>query len=246
MTELCRLCGANPNFVMTGLVLQKYKVRYFDCPTCGYVQTEKPYWLAEAYEQPINKYDTGIISRNYQNSILVYFLSLLMFRLKYKKIRHVDYAGGYGILVGLLREFGITSHWHDKYCKNVFADQFPWDGNKSVDLLSAFEVFEHFENPNLEIGELLAHSKNIIFSTRLISDEIPKIGEWWYYGEEHGQHIGFYRKKTLQFVAKKNHLNLLSDGVAIHCLSEMRPSLMLFKMACAVSRVNMLSMLKKI
>lgn len=197
MIELCRLCGSESEFAMTGQIMDKYQVKYFDCANCGYVQTERPYWLEEAYESPINKYGTGIISRNYQNSKLVYFLMFLMFRFKYKKVSHVDYAGGYGMLVGLFREFGIKSYWHDKYCGNVFADQFVWDkSNQRVGLLSAFEVFEHFENPYLEISELLAHSKNVIFTTRLIDDKIPKIGEWWYYGEKHGQHIGFYSAKA--------------------------------------------------
>lgn len=231
---------------MTGLIMQKNMISYFDCPNCGYIQTESPFWLAEAYETPINYSDTGLLTRNFQNSLLIYFLLILIFGKQYKKIRHVDYAGGYGVLVGLLREFKINSYCYDKYCKNFFSPEFSSDKfDQDADIVSAFEVFEHFENPDSEIKTLLACSSNIIFTTRIIGNKIPEIGKWWYYGEEHGQHIGFYRLKTLKYIAKANGLHLVSDGKSIHFLSKSNISSVLFKAICIFSKTSFVNILKK-
>jgi len=227
--------------------MEKHTISYFDCPNCGYVQTESPFWLKEAYESPINNSDTGLLTRNYQNSLLVYYLLILIFRRKFKKIRHLDYAGGYGVLVGLLREFKIKSHWHDKYCNNLFAKDFEWDqAGNGVDIVSAFEVFEHFENPRDEIITLLSYSSNIVFTTHIISDIIPEVCDWWYYGEAHGQHIGFYRRKTLEYVAKKYDLKLLTDGVSIHLFTREGVSSGAFKILSKLSKILIFNILKKL
>jgi hypothetical protein len=41
-------------------VLRKYDVQYFQCGGCGFLQTETPYWLDEAYSSAIVTADTGI------------------------------------------------------------------------------------------------------------------------------------------------------------------------------------------
>ncbi len=247
MSEICRLCHAETNFIMESKILGKYNISYYDCPNCGYVQTEKPYWLSEAYATPINEWDTGIISRNYQNSKILYFLLMYIYRLEFKKINHIDHAAGYGMLVGLLRELGIKSYWIDKYCENIFAKNYIHDGSKkNVDVISAFEVFEHFENPKTEINELLINCNNLIFSTLIMPEKPPAVSEWWYYGVEHGQHIGFFREKTLIYLAKINNLNIYSDGYSIHCLTSKKLSLMFFKFVCFFARVSMITILKRL
>ena len=112
-------------------------------------------------------------------------------------------------------------------------------------MLSAFEVFEHFEDPKNEIENLLSISSNILFTTNLISDKMPNINEWWYYGVEHGQHIGFYRTKTLHFLASKYNLNFVTDGVSNHLLTNNLASSFLFKCACIFSKISLMNMLKR-
>ena len=43
--------------------MDKYDVKYFLCGNCGFVFTEEPYWLNEAYKSAINISDTGIVTR---------------------------------------------------------------------------------------------------------------------------------------------------------------------------------------
>jgi hypothetical protein len=121
-----------------------------------------------------------------------------------------------------MRDNGFDYYWNDPYCTNLLAAGFEYEiksGDK-IELLTAFELFEHFIDP-AETNKLLAISRNIIFSTQLLPKPIPEPDKWWYYGFEHGQHISFYSKETLQFIARKNNLNFYST-LGLHIFTEKR------------------------
>lgn len=193
----CKICSSDSELAFTHKVLSKYDVKYFKCPNCEYLFTEKPYWLDEAYKSPINLSDTGILERN------IYFsqaVSILIFFYFDSSKKFLDYAGGYGIFTRLMRDIGFDFYWHDDYTQNLLARGFEMK-DEQYELITAFEVFEHFENPIEEIEKMLRKSDNIIFSTLLLPEQIPD-ENWWYYGFEHGQHISFYSKKTFESIAK--------------------------------------------
>ncbi|NQU67152.1 MAG: glycosyl transferase group 1, partial [Candidatus Marinimicrobia bacterium] len=121
--SLCRVCNSQSRFIMDGKLLDM-KVDYFECPACGYVQTETPYWLDRAYAEAINSSDTGIMARNISNVNVV--LATLMSMGCYDE-KLIDYAGGYGFLVRLLRDAGIDALWYDRYCENLVARGFEYD-----------------------------------------------------------------------------------------------------------------------
>lgn len=64
--ELCRVCSDRTRYVFT-LPLLGRTVDYFDSGCCGYLQTEQPTWLNEAYRNPITDVDTVIMMRNRSN-----------------------------------------------------------------------------------------------------------------------------------------------------------------------------------
>lgn len=205
----CKICQHNSTQLFTAKMLRKYVVKYFFCENCGFLQTEHPYWLKEAYSQPINSSDTGYMKRNIFLSKQVTILLSLFFNSQNGNF--VDYAGGYGVFVRLMRDIGFNYYWQDKYTENLFAKGFEWDG-KETDALTVFECFEHFENPLNDLEEMLSISRNIIFTTVLLPDLIPKPTEWWYYGLDHGQHISFYKKKTFVYISEKLGLNYIDLG----------------------------------
>jgi len=211
----CRCCGEASAVKLFGADLLGRKVSYFDCSTCGYVQTEEPTWLGEAYASSINASDTGIIVRNLSNVSLVLATLTLMGR---RHSQVVDYGGGYGFLVRLLRDIGVDALWADPYSENLVARGFEYQGGV-VSLVTAFEAFEHFVSPPDEMEKLLGIAPNILLTTNIIADPAPEPGEWWYYGLDHGQHIGFYRKRTLQYLANRFGMNLLTDGKGTHLFS---------------------------
>jgi len=183
---------------------------------CGYVQTEEPYWLDSAYSDAINESDTGILVRNQVNVRIVLATMMMLGNLNGTL---VDCAGGYGILVRLLRDLGVNALWSDRYCNNLLARGFEHTSG-NADLVTAFEAFEHFLSPAEELDNLLKISPNVLLSTEIISSPIPSHDSWWYYGREHGQHIGFFKVKTLQKLANDRGKYLITSGNSYHLMTD--------------------------
>jgi len=222
----CNICCAKTDLFSTDKVLGNYEVKYFKCSDCGFIQTEKPYWLEESYSEAITKNDVGMVSRNIALAKITKAIIPVFFD---RKAKFLDYGGGYGLYVRMMRDFGYEFYWIDKYCQNIFARGFEAEAGKNYALLTAFEVFEHLADPALKVGEMLQFSRNILFTTELVPDTDPKPTEWCYYGLEHGQHISFYKRKTLQALADRYQLNLYSDDKSIHLMTENKLSEAFFK-----------------
>lgn len=218
----CNICNSNSIFIFSNRLLSKYDVSYFQCENCGFLQTEEPYWLDTAYFQPINYSDTGYLVRNINFSKKLSVFLSLFFRKELKTANHsrfLDYAGGYGIFVRMMRDIGFDYYWSDKYTKNLFAGGFEGSTDHHYDAVTLFECFEHFADPIIELESLVKLSNNIIFSTEIVSIPAPKPNEWWYYGFEHGQHISFYTKPSLEYIAKKYGFHFCSSG-SLHFLTK--------------------------
>lgn len=216
----CRVCSGQANYLMVGQLIQ-LDVTYFECVDCSYVQTEEPSWLERAYSDAINVSDTGIMIRNEVNTKIV-LATLFLLNSLHGKV--VDCAGGYGILVRKLRDIGVEAYWSDRYCENLLAKGFEYTSG-NAELVTSFESFEHFVNPAQELDKMLEIAPNVLFSTELIANPAPAQSDWWYYGKEHGQHIGFFRVQTLQALATSRGKHLLTDGHSYHLISDKKISL---------------------
>lgn len=211
----CRCCDGPAAGIFSGILLGR-NVDYFECSVCGYVQTQEPYWLDEAYKDAINVSDTGIVARNQSNAQIVLSTLVVLGKLKGTV---VDCAGGYGLLVRMLRDIGVDALWSDQYCQNLVARGFEHQ-SEQADLVTGFEVLEHYVNPTVELDRLLAIAPNILLSTEIMVYPTPKPADWWYYGQEHGQHIGFFRIQTLEQMAKKRGKFFISNGTSYHLLTD--------------------------
>ncbi|MBS1952288.1 MAG: class I SAM-dependent methyltransferase [Bacteroidetes bacterium] len=209
----CKICSTESSFLFKTNVLNTYNVSYFKCSACGFIQTEKPYWLEEAYKNPINISDTGIVLRNQRLSRIVTSLIVLLFN---RKEKILDYAGGFGLFTRMMRDIGFDFYWSDPYTKNEMARGFEVEPGRKYHLTTTFESFEHFENPRKELETILQFSENIILSTELVPSPVPAAADWWYYGTEHGQHIALYTKKAFEELARQFGLHYYNlDNVHI-------------------------------
>lgn len=209
-----KICSNETYNIFSAKILNKNNIKYFYCDYCGFLQTEEPYWLKEAYSDPISIIDTGIVVRNIGSSIITAVILYFLFN-KYGKF--LDFAGGYGFLIRLMRDIGFDFYWHDPYSPNLVARGFKSKSNSlKYELITSFESFEHFVEPIKEFESMLQFSDNVLFSTVLLPSTLPKPEERWYYALEGGQHISFYSYKTLKYIAQKYNMNLWSNSRNYH------------------------------
>jgi hypothetical protein len=196
---ICAICQTESAHFGQALVLEKYQVQYFRCPKCGIIQTEKPYWLAEAYTEALVAADVGIMQRNLQTSAVTSAVISLLFP---DGKRFLDYGGGHGTFVRLMRDRGFNFFWQDLYAKNIHARTFEYEQDARYDLVTAFELMEHLPDPIEGLAPIFALSDNVLTTTLLAPDPPPAPPNWWYYVVRGGQHVSFYTPAALQQLAR--------------------------------------------
>lgn len=212
----CIICSNKTEKRFESRILGKYEGVYFQCPKCHFLQVSNPSWLEEAYTEAINLCDTGILARNNRLSELT---ALIIYYFFDPAGTFVDYAGGYGIFTRLMRDVGFDYYWCDKYSQNILAKGFEYKDYQKIELLTAFEVLEHLENPLQDLDQMTSISRNLLFSTELLPSPLPSPDQWWYYGVEHGQHISFYTENTLKYIA--HHYGLTYYNICgLHLFTE--------------------------
>jgi hypothetical protein len=193
----CRLCGGSLTEKFSSVILNKYQITYYLCGNCNSLQTEYPYWLDEAYSEKNYNTDTGALQRNINNFASCYALSKLLSVNKF-----VDFGGKDGLLCRFLRDHLIDCYVYDKYSTPTYSLDFEASPNfKNVDLVMAFEVFEHFSNPKVDLDEIFSFQSNfVLVTTTFYSDQNA---DWWYLAKETGQHVFFYSTQAINLVAKR-------------------------------------------
>lgn len=210
----CPICSSRMRRAFSAIVLNKHHAQYNYCDVCGFLNIENPFWLEEAYTDAIAQTDTGLVSRNVQFSSKIASILYFLFGERGSG-QYVDAAGGYGMLVRLLRDHGIDFYWSDKYCDNLFAKGFEACVAKSSPIgYTAIEVMEHLQQPFDFVSSIFDQSgvEILAFTTELFTGSPPKPESWWYYALETGQHISFFQRQTLAFMANKLQLHFYSAG----------------------------------
>jgi hypothetical protein len=206
MTKICSLCGEQAPFLFRQKVLKKYDASYFQCSRCDLIQTEEPFWLKEAPWPAIAALDTGAVSRNRLCRRLTLALSYALGL--NPASRCLDYSGGSGLFVRMMRDEGFDFRWHDLYASNQFAKGFEGRVDAKYDLLTCFEVFEHFAAPGEELDLVFGPQHDFVFVSTLLHNG-HKEG-WWYYCPEAGGHVSFYSRRTMEHLGQRH-------GYAVLC-----------------------------
>ncbi len=214
----CRLCGAGALPLFRQRVLGKYDVEYFRCPRCDLIQSEHPYWLNEAYASAISVLDTGAIQRNALTADCTVALAWALGVTPAS--RCLDYGGGHGVFARMMRDQGFDFHWHDRYAHNLFARGFACDPTERFDLVTSFEVFEHFADAGHELNILLSPGHDaVLISTMLHHGHRPG---WWYYGPDTGQHVAFYSAATMRYIGERFGYDVLCGSAYTLFISRRR------------------------
>jgi hypothetical protein len=205
-TTPCRVCGAQALQAFRKQILQQLDVAYYECPDCGHVQSETPYWLQDSYGKAEWNRDVGLVSRLLDTFHLTFALA---WRLGISPADScVDFGGGTGLFARLCRDYGLSFYNYEPYAEDLFAYGFSIRQPMPAKLVTAFEVVEHFTDPLNDFSQLFAFEPDMVFfSTRLYEGQ----GEKWWYFLENGQHVAVYTPKSLELIAEKFGYHFYTD-----------------------------------
>jgi len=128
--------------------------------------------------------------------------------------------------------------------ENLFARGFEFDPAHAdkIELITSFECFEHFADPNKEIEKMLSISSSILFSTETFSSGTPDPDHWNYYYFPM-DNIFLYFLIFVPLYRKKYNLHFYSNGKE---LSFIDPSsiktILLFNILLKMSLLGIYSM----
>ena len=205
-TTTCRLCEGRASYVFSKELLQKYEVAFFRCNQCESLQTEEPYWLDEAYADSRSIPDVGAVARVQNLQLPVWVIAKVFGLSSSDKI--LDWGGGDGLFVRMMRDMGLNAYLLDKYITNRYAVGFEGDLSQLYRMITAFEVWEHFSHPKVEIEKFFQCKPEILFvSTGLYKSQDVN---WAYFTPLSGRHVFFYSEKARQYIAERFCYNLIT------------------------------------
>jgi hypothetical protein len=178
--------------------------------------------------------DTGILKRN---TLFAKRTSAVLFCLFDKKGCFLDYGGGYGLFVRIMRDRGFNFYWTDPFTENLFARGFEYNAVRTnkIDLITSFECFEHFTDPMKEVENMLSLAPSLLFSTETFSSGTPDPDVWEYYYFSHGQHISLFSLSSLRTIAQKKNLHFYTNGKSFHLLTPRSLNTMTFAVLLKLS-----------
>ena len=203
----CRLCGAQADFIFSKPLMWEDEAKYFCCQNCKSLQSEQPTWLDRAYSSVTLASDISTLRRVAAAQRIVFWLSKIF---KFERTdRILDWGGGNGMLVRHLRDLGLDAYVLDEYVKNAYAIGFDHKAGMDYRMITAFEVWEHFSQPDKDLDDLFKLKPEfIVITTGLYNGQ----GKEWEYVNPCGRHVFCYSEEGRQFVASKYGYQALVKG----------------------------------
>ena len=201
------MSGSASRLLFQHQVLGKHLGNYYHDQQIGYIFTHEPHWLDEAYSEAVSPLDTGILARNLANVDTI--SRCLLTNSHHCVVNGIDLGAGYGLFVRGMRDIGIDFYWSDRYSDNLLARGFE-ARSAEYSVAVAFEVLEHLPNPIEFLRESYREFRfHTCFFSALCFDEQKLPGsDWWYWTFESGQHISFFSRRALAWMAEQLEMQL--------------------------------------
>lgn len=199
------------------LALAEIPIYYALCAKCGFCfAPELHTWPLDKFSEAIYNNDYVLVDPDYIEARPRANAGMLrsIFASLPATVRHLDYGGGNGELVRLLRESNWQSVSYDPFVdRRTSPTQLG-----EFELVTAFEVFEHVPDVQKlmsDLRSLLSKDGLVMFSTLLSDGNIHPSQRlsWWYASPRNG-HISLFSRKSLAILAQECGFNFgsFSDG----------------------------------
>ncbi|HIP52079.1 MAG TPA: class I SAM-dependent methyltransferase [Campylobacterales bacterium] len=199
---LCKICQASTSLIKDS----KKELIYYRCSICGFVFLDDRYIVNEIEEK--KKYDQHNNSLENEGYVQMFedFIDLSIEPYRKHIQRVLEFGSGpEPVLAELLKRRNLEVDIYDLYYspKKVYE-------NKSYDLITSTEVFEHLSKP-LEVLELLVEHTNkngyIALMTKFPPKDDKEFLAWWYRRDP--THISFFTPESFEVMAEKVGLRVL-------------------------------------
>ena len=199
---LCKICNSRVKQIED----KKKLLYYYRCLFCGFISLDDRQRVDEKREK--KQYDQHNNSLENEGYVAMFeeFINLSIAPYLENIQTALDFGSGpTPVFSELLKRRGLEVDIYDLFYtpKKVYED-------KSYDLITSIEVFEHLSKP-LEILELLVKHLNpygyIAIMTKFPPNEDNEFLNWWYRRDP--THISFFTPKSFEIMAEKVGLKLL-------------------------------------
>ena len=209
-TISCRLCRNPAVYRFSRRILAETRdCKYFECATCGGLQTEEPTWLHHSYSNLFHMVGVESAYRSIWAQALVHYCA----RTLGIRGKILDFGGGHGLLCRLLRDIGYDAYLHDLHSANLYAPGFAVESLSGFSVITAFEVFEHLADPALEASSLLQAAPDfMIVGTARFQGQGS---DWDYLFPHHGQHVFFWSRAAHKWLACSHGYRLVTCGKTV-------------------------------
>jgi len=195
----CKLCGS-PDIKKIDI-----EDKYYFCKNCELIFIERAAEPSAKQEYEIyQSHENTPENEGYVNMFKVFINELFAEHLD--EIEEVlEYGCGPGpVLADILENKGLNVTKYDPffYPEVEFKD-------KTYDLITSTEVFEHFQNPKEEVEKLLKLMNPGAYLAVMTSfhEGIEHFKDWWY--RRDSTHITFYNLKTFKYIENNYPLKII-------------------------------------
>lgn len=205
----CKLCN-NPE-------LKKIEAEdklYYHCDNCGLIFIDKNQILET--EEELERYKMH--DNSHQNEGYVNMFKRFITKVVTPHINDINTVLEFGcgpgpVLADLLKNEGFNV---DKYDPYFFPDKVFED--KSYDMITSTEVFEHFSEPKKELELLLSHLNKGGYLAIMTSFHpgVEEFVDWYYVWDD--THITFYNLDAFKWIEDNYPLKLVYHNDQKYCL----------------------------
>lgn len=200
----CRLCSDS-----TGHKIETKDQRVFYlCAACEFISLDPKFFLTKEEEKARYDLHENTIEDLGYVKMFTDFIDFAIEPHKENIEKALDFGSGPGpVLASLLEDNGFNTDIYDPY----FAADTQLK-ESSYDLITATEVFEHFNKPRESIAKLVSLLKPKAYLAVMTCFPPAKqdFDAWWYKNDP--SHVSFYSLKSFEYLAREFSLKITRDN----------------------------------